>query len=132
MKKIIALSLFLCVILSSCSFNKSVNNDTGSNNIQERQATDVVGSEDEDVPEFTNLSDPELCSYLEKNIYTDVITTLDSADYLVEDVKATYVSKEYLDELAYNSKSNIYFGYNLEDVEKEFGNEKYIFTCDES
>ena len=87
MKKIIALSLFLCVILSSCSFNKSVNNDTGSNNIQERQATDVVGSEDEDVPEFTNLSDPELCSYLEKNIYTDVITTLDSADYLVEDVK---------------------------------------------
>lgn len=33
MKIIIALSLFLCVILSSCSFNKSVNNDTGSNNI---------------------------------------------------------------------------------------------------
>ena len=72
MKKIIALLLLLCVVLSGCSFNKSVNNDTGSNNTQERQATDVVGSEDEDVPEFTNLSDPELCSYLEKNIYTDV------------------------------------------------------------
>ena len=58
MKKIIALSLFLCVILSSCSFNKSVNNDTGSNNIQERQATDVVGSEDEDVPEYYEFAFP--------------------------------------------------------------------------
>ena len=48
MKKIIALLLLLCVVLSGCSFNKSVNNDTGSNNTQERQATDVVGSEDED------------------------------------------------------------------------------------
>lgn len=131
MKKIIALLLSLCVVLSGCSFDKTVSNDTENNSIQVQTDTENV-TKGEEIPEFSNLSDPELCSYLERNIYTDVITTLDSADYLVEDVKTTYVSKEYLDELAYNSKSNIYFGYDLSDVEKEFGNEKYIFTCDES
>ena len=132
MKKIIALLLSLCIVLSGCSFHKSVYNNIESNNTQGNQTTDATVPEGEDAPEFTNLSDPELCSYLEKNIYKDVIATLNSADYLVEDVRTTYVSKEYLDELAYNSKSNIYFGYDLADVEKEFGNEKYIFTCDES
>lgn len=131
MKKIIGLLLSVCVVLSGCSFDKTVSNDTENNSIQVQTDTENV-TKGEEIPEFSNLSDPELCSYLERNIYTDVITTLDSADYLVEDVKTTYVSKEYLDELAYNSKSNIYFGYDLSDVEKEFGNEKYIFTCDES
>lgn len=131
MKKIIGLLLSVCVVLSGCSFDKTVSNDTENNSIQVQADTENV-TKGEEIPEFSNLSDPELCSYLERNIYTDVITTLDSADYLVEDVKTTYVSKEYLDELAYNSKSNIYFGYDLSDVEKEFGNEKYIFTCDES
>lgn len=131
MKKIIALLLSLCVVLSGCSFDKTVGNDPETNSTQVQADTENA-TKGEEIPEFSNLSDPELCSYLERNIYTDVITTLDSADYLVEDVKTTYVSKEYLDELAYNSKSNIYFGYDLSDVEKEFGNEKYIFTCDES
>lgn len=131
MKKIIALLLSLCVVLSGCSFDKTVSNDTENNSIQVQVDTENV-TKGEEISEFSNLSDPELCSYLGRNIYTDVITKLDSADYLVEDVKTTYVSKEYLDELAYNSKSNIYFGYDLSDVEKEFGNEKYIFTCDKS
>ncbi|MDO4650176.1 MAG: hypothetical protein Q4B26_16175, partial [Eubacteriales bacterium] len=42
-----------------------------------------------------------------------------------------YISKEYLEELQYNSQSNIYFGYTLEEVEQIINGEKYIFTLGE-
>lgn len=131
MKKIVAFLLCICIVLSGCSFDQAIDTEAETGSIQSQSDTQGI-TEEEEAPEFANLSDPELCSYLEENIYTDVITTLDSQDYLVQDVKMTYVSKEYLEELAYNSKSNIYFGYDLADVEKAFGDEKYIFTCDES
>lgn len=131
MKKIVAFLLCICIVLSGCSFDQAIGTEAETGSVQSQSDTQGI-TEEEETPEFANLSDPELCSYLEENIYTDVITTLDSQDYLVQDVKTTYVSKEYLEELAYNSKSNIYFGYDLADVEKEFGDEKYIFTCDES
>lgn len=131
MKKIVAFLLCICIVLSGCSFDQAIDTEAETGSIQSQSDTQGI-TEEEETPEFANLSDPELCSYLEENIYTDVITTLDSQDYLVQDVKTTYVSKEYLEELAYNSKSNIYFGYDLADVEKAFGDEKYIFTCDES
>lgn len=131
MKKIVAFLLCICIVLSGCSFDQAIDTEAETGSIQSQSDTQGI-TEEEEAPEFANLSDPELCSYLEENIYTDVITTLDSQDYLVQDVKTTYVSKEYLEELAYNSKSNIYFGYDLADVEKAFGDEKYIFTCDES
>lgn len=131
MKKIVAFLLCICIVLSGCSFDQAIDTEAETGSIQSQSDTQGI-TEEEETPEFANLSDLELCSYLEENIYTDVITTLDSQDYLVQDVKTTYVSKEYLEELAYNSKSNIYFGYDLADVEKAFGDEKYIFTCDES
>ena len=131
MKKIVAFLLCICIVLSGCSFDQAIGTEAETGSVQSQSDTQGI-TEEEETPEFANLSDPELCSYLEENIYTDVITTLDSQDYLVQDVKTTYVSKEYLEELAYNSKSNIYFGYDLADVEKAFGDEKYIFTCDES
>ena len=52
--------------------------------------------------------------------------------YIVESVNAVYVSKEYLEEVAYNSKSNVYFGYTLEELDAQFEGTRYIFSLGEN
>lgn len=42
-----------------------------------------------------------------------------------------YISKEYLDEVAFNSQSNIYFGYTLAELDELFQGTRYVFTLDE-
>ena len=49
-------------------------------------------------PEFNGLSDPNLLSYLEDDIYSELVKDLNSEDYFVENVSAVYISKEYLEE----------------------------------
>jgi hypothetical protein len=56
---------------------------------------------------------------------------LDSEDYFVENVSAVYVSKEYLEELAFNSQSNIYFGCTLAELNELFQGSRYVFTLGE-
>jgi len=77
---------------------------------------------------FTSLNDDNLLRYVEDTVYYDLVNELDSDKYFVENVEAVYISKEYLDELAYNSQSNIYFGYTLEQLEECFQGQEYIFT----
>lgn len=77
---------------------------------------------------FSRLSDPTLIPYMEDVIYANLVQQLNSDEYFVEKVEAVYISKEYLDEVAYNSQSNIYFGYNLADLDEQFQGKKYVFT----
>ena len=79
-------------------------------------------------PDFTGLNDPELLSYLEDDIYSELVTDLNSDEYFVENVSAVFVSKEYLEELAYNSKTNVFFGYSLEELDAQFQGTRYAFT----
>lgn len=79
-------------------------------------------------PNFTELSDPELLRYVEDSVYKDLVNELNSDSYFVENVTAVYMSKEYLEEVAYNSLANIYFGFNLADLQAQFKGTKYIFT----
>ncbi len=79
-------------------------------------------------PEFENLDDEELLQYVEDDIYAELVAKLNSDDYYVENVHAVYVSKEYLEELSYNSRANIFFGYTLEDIENAYGDTKFVFT----
>lgn len=83
------------------------------------------------VPEFSDLSDEKLLNYVEDNIYSGIVDELNSDEYFVEEVSAVYVSKEYLEELEYNSRANIFFGYTLEDVENTFSGERFVFTLGE-
>ena len=115
--------------------NDSIRVDETSNNTNTSEfnktndmvETGDINSENPDIPDFYGLNDPKLLEYVENMVCSDLDTQFGD-DYIVEDVNAVYISKEYLDELAYNSKSNIYFGYSLEDIEKEFSGTKYIFT----
>ena len=78
--------------------------------------------------QFTDLDDPNLLQCVSDEIYTALEADLYSDDYIVEDVNAIYISKEYLEEVAYNSQSNIFFGYTLADIEAQFDGGKYVFT----
>ena len=114
MKKILA--LLLIVSLLACSLPASF----------AEEAQFPAGS----VPEagFSGMGDPNLLRYTEDTIYENLVATLDSDEYFVENVSAVYISQEYIDELAYNSQANIYFGYTLQELADQFQGKKYIFT----
>lgn len=87
----------------------------------------------EDVePQYDSLDDVELLAHIEDLVYRDTVATLNSEEYFVENVSAVYISKEYLDEVSFNSQSNIYFGYTLAELDEIFQGTKYIFTLSES
>lgn len=77
---------------------------------------------------FLALDDPALLRYVEDSIYSQLVTQLDSDDYFVENIESVYISKEYLEELEYNSQENIFFGYTLSELEEQFQGTKFVFT----
>lgn len=81
--------------------------------------------------EFSGFNDSGLYAYLEEEIYRSLINELGDGEYFIENISTTYISEEYLEEVAYNSKANIYFGYNLSDVEAMFKGTKYVFSLGE-
>lgn len=80
---------------------------------------------------FTGMNDQALLSYIEDSAYSQLITDLDGTEYIVEDVSAVYVSQEYMQALAYNSKTNVFFGYSLADLDAYFEGTRYVFTLGE-
>ena len=81
---------------------------------------------------FTGLSDPKLLQYTEDVVYAELAESLSNEDYIIENVSTVYISKEYLEELEFNSKANIFFGYTLAELEEQFQGTKYIFTLDDN
>ncbi len=116
MKRWIALLLCLTIILNGCTWGEKDKNQV----LSPYQKQEEVN--------FESLSDPELHHYVENIVYTNLVEELDSTEYFVENVSTVYISTEYLEELTYNSKENIYFGYTLEQLEAHFQGTKYIFT----
>ena len=78
--------------------------------------------------EFTSLDNDDLLQNLEDSVYNELLDQIDSDKYFIENVEATYISKEYIEELAYNSKSNIFFGYTLDELNQQFQGERFVFT----
>ena len=78
--------------------------------------------------DFDSLNDSDLLTYVKDNLYEKLVGQLDSDDYFVENVEAVYVSQEYIDELTFNSQSNIFFGYTLAELDEEFQGTRYVFT----
>ena len=81
---------------------------------------------------FKKMNDPALLPYMQDTIYDAVIKSLGSEDYFVENVSAIYISDEYLEELAFNSQANIYFGFTLQELEQQFQGSRYYFTLDDA
>ena len=82
----------------------------------------------QETDDFYTINDPDLIEYYEDTLYDGLLSELSDSGYMVQNVSAVYISKEYLEELAYNSKENVYFGYTLSELDKEFAGKRYIFT----
>ncbi len=108
-----------------------VDDETKVNEEVEERSNDneeSVEAISEEVPDFYGLNDPDLLQYVEDTVYAGLVDEFSSEDYIIEDVNAIYYSKDYLEELAYNSKVNIFFGYTLAELDEQFQGEKYVFT----
>ena len=154
MKKLIAILLSGVLLLTGCANNVQIeptisNTSSAQKADTESTANDlteekdglihVIVEDDESAddseyvyePEFSSLNDSQLQAYVEDALYSELVSTLDSDKYYVENVSAVYVSQEYIDELTYNSKSNVYFGYTLEEIDAQFQGTRYVFTLGE-
>lgn len=120
LKRLIAIILSCALVLTGCAPTVS-KSDAGS-------ASSIDSVAEEDNISFSGLDDEDLLTYLEDDIYAELESKLGSDDYIVEGITATYLSKEYIEELSYNSKSNVFFGYTLEELESQFEGNRYIFT----
>lgn len=132
MRRILALLLIFSLILSSCSLKTNDDKKASTENSTSSEATslssvDLVDVNNSDIS-FTDISDPALLTYIEDTVYSDLVDKLSNENYFVENVSAQYVSKEYLEEIEYNSKENIYFGFTLSEIEKQFEGKKFVFT----
>lgn len=131
MKKIIALSMVLVLSFTLVGCNdkesKKAENKTTINSSNEQETKNNEKIEDT----FTGLDDEDLQKYVEDKVYTELIDQLNTDEYFIENVSTTYISKEYIDELNYNSKANVYFGYTESELDQQFQGEKYVFTLGE-
>lgn len=154
-KEIIAIVLSCSLCLTACASGSAINTSKEANSVQEVQSSisDTVTEEstnasaettntelstsddenvaaivDEKIPDFYGMNDPALLQYVEDNVYAGLVRDFASEDYVIEDVEAIYYSEDYLQEVAFNSKSNIYFGYTLAELDEQFQGQRYVFT----
>lgn len=146
MKRVIALVLSCVLVLVGCGQNvtsadsKSVEEtkvEVVTNVIDESTTVEMSQNTEEATPyeyvvDFDSLDDAELQRYVQDNIYNELVAQLDSDEYFVENVSAVYISQEYIDELTYNSKPNVYYGYTLEEIDAVYQGTRYVFTMGEA
>lgn len=140
MKRIISLLLCAAMMLTGCApvENAESQSTTVVSQVGISQASDattesiseIVEWKDVDI-QYDSLDDKLLLAHIEDLVYSETVRNLNSEQYFVENVSAVYLSKEYLEEVAYNSQSNIYFGYTLTELNDLFQGTKYVFTLGE-
>lgn len=143
MKRFIATVLMMSLLITGCSSGVAIESGedvaesdiTEINGIEEAEiqlsnlrSSDYLDIEAEEL-NFSSMSDPDLIPYLESSVYCQLIDELDD-DMYIENVSAVYISQEYIDELSYNSQSNIFFGYTLQELDEQFQGERYVFTVE--
>ena len=130
MKRLIAVLLSIVMMLTGCG-QAQLQTAEPSDNLTQIEITEPATMPfvwEDVVPQYASLDDAELLSHVEDLVYRDTVASLNTDEYIVENVSAVYISKEYLDEVAFNSQSNIYFGYTLAELDEMFQGTKYIFT----
>ena len=131
MKKYIAVLLAFTIVLSGCAPAYSEAEPSSKPAPAEdivQESVPGVKNDPELAESFNGLNDPKLLQYVEDSVYAELVSEFSSEDYIVENVSATYISKEYLEELAYNSQANVFFGYTLAELDAQFQGTRYVFT----
>lgn len=132
MKRIIALILSFAMLLSGCAPAQTIQNPTDNTTVPSTEKPTQATVVEDEILDYNSLDDQELLCHVEDAIYTELVQKLDPEMFYVESVATTYISKEYLEEVEYNSQANIFFGYSLADLDAQFQGKRYMFTLDES
>ena len=136
-KKSVALLLSLLMILSILQGCTVQNNESTESSEPETTTISTESSStneaailsDNDIANsFSGADDPNLLQYVEDTVYSNLSTSLGSDDYIIESVSSAYVSQEYIDEVKYNSRENVYFGFTKSELDEGFKGTKYVFT----
>lgn len=128
MKRIIALILSFALLLSGCAPTQTIQDPTDNTTAPAADLPSQTTVWVDDIPEYNDLDDADLLYHLEDLVYRETVSALNSTEYVVENISAVYISKEYLEEVAFNSQSNIYFGYTLAELDELFQGSRYVFT----
>lgn len=123
MKRIIAVIITIAFLLTGCSI--------GGKNQESKTKTTTTTSISEKL-KFGDMKNSESLEQYKDEVYSTLIISFGNKEYYIEDIKATYVSQEYIDEINENSKENIYFGYTLSQLDKQFSGKRYVFTADDN
>lgn len=115
--------------LTGVEDQQDTNSSSEDSDDPDKENNDEIGTvEDEQIPDFYGMNDPALLQYVEDTVYAGLVRDFSSEDYVIGDVEAIYYSEDYLQEVAFNSKSNIYFGYTLAELDEQFQGQRYVFT----
>ncbi|SER07310.1 hypothetical protein SAMN02910369_03001 [Lachnospiraceae bacterium NE2001] len=149
MKKIIAAICICLLVFSGCTYgitnesneSNELNNSVEANTVEAliESSTDAeIEEETEDYsqylptgePDFSeiNLSDGRLTEYLEDSIMAGLEEDFGDDNYIIKELEMKYISKEYIDEVEFNSKENVWFGYTLSELAEKFKDTPYVFS----
>lgn len=136
MKRIAAWVLSLAILLTGCGQLQVQDTTNKQTDLPVTSSSDNTASNElifsKVEPQFSSLDDGQLLVYVEDLVYREAVSAINSEEYFVENVSAVYISKEYLEEVAYNSQSNMFFGYTLTELNEIFQGSKYVFTLGEN
>ena len=92
-----------------------------------------------DIPSTTDSYDYDITDLDSLAAHDHIVLTVEdnlqemlSDDYYIDYVDSIYLSKEYVDELTYNSLSNTYFGYDYDSIAESMSGINWTFTVNDS
>lgn len=127
MRRLIAIVLTFVMILCGCAKPKSEQTVAATVSEITVSVPTTIPWEDTEL-KSSSLGSVRLLNYIEEEIQTELSKSLDPEIYRIDEISVKYISKEYLEELEYNSQVNIFFGYTLAEVEEMFEGDPFVFT----
>ena len=125
--KLIAFPLCFALALQGCGVPAQ------SSTTDEEPAAQETAQTTED---NRKISDAGFVENLQDSVYNLIVDDLDESGNTqqveVQEVKAVYLSKEYIEQYSFNSKETKFFGSTLGELEAKFGDQKYVFDIDEN
>ena len=125
--KLIAFPLCFALALQGCGVPAQ-----SSTTDEEPAAQETVQTTEDN----RKISDAGFVENLQDSVYNLIVDDLDESGNTqqveVKEVKAVYLSKEYIEQYSFNSKETKFFGSTLGELEAKFGDQKYVFDIDEN
>ena len=96
MKRLIALCLSIAMILTGCGQSQPQTDEPNNAPapIEETEPITTPFMWDDVVPQYASLDDAELLAHVEDLVYRDTVASLNTDEYIVENVSAVYISVE--------------------------------------